>query len=119
MEAWIYKTRNGGEWNIICSKPWDYDANPWHVYRLGLSYVGDVPKQVIFQLALSGGLDEVWNRTIVPNNIWMHIAGTYDGSELKLYVNGVLERSKPASGTIMSSNQPFVIGRNFFNLINN
>ncbi|HEV8545052.1 MAG TPA: LamG-like jellyroll fold domain-containing protein, partial [Candidatus Limnocylindrales bacterium] len=39
-----------------------------------------------------------------------HLAATYDGSLLKLYVDGVLEASVPAAGPLKASAEPLVIG---------
>jgi len=36
-------------------------------------------------------------------NVWQHIAGTYDGSTIRAYVNGVEVGSKPASGAIIDN----------------
>ncbi|MCU0723098.1 MAG: LamG domain-containing protein, partial [Planctomycetes bacterium] len=36
-------------------------------------------------------------------NAWIHAAAVFDGSELRLYLNGTLERSVPASGTLQVS----------------
>jgi hypothetical protein len=43
-------------------------------------------------------------------NAWAHVAGVYDGAALKLYVNGVLRASTPASGALQQSTRPIVIG---------
>ena len=115
LEAWIYKTWNGEDWNIIFSKPWDYDGNPWHVYRLGITYVGDQPKYATCSLALSGGVAGVESTSVIPNNTWVHLACTYDGSTMKMYMNGSLEGTTPVSGTIATNDQPVFIGRNFLN----
>lgn len=115
IEAWIYKTWNGEDWNIIASKPWNSDNNPWHVYRIGLTYAGDVPKRAIFTLALSGVMADVWGTSVIPNNAWIHLAATYDGVQMKIYVNGILEGTLSASGTISTNDQPFVIGKNLLN----
>lgn len=48
--------------------------------------------------------------SIVPQT-WQHIAWVYDGSEVKLYFDGVLKGSTPASGTITSTDKPFTIGK--------
>lgn len=44
-----------------------------------------------------------------PLNQWFHLAGTYDGSNGKLYVNGSEICSKPLTGSIPMSDAPFTI----------
>ncbi len=45
-------------------------------------------------------------------NTWYHVVGVADGSNVKLYVNGVLQTDAPAyDGTIASPNENFNIGR--------
>ncbi|MBV9242150.1 MAG: carboxypeptidase regulatory-like domain-containing protein, partial [Acidobacteria bacterium] len=39
----------------------------------------------------------------LPLNSWSHVAMTYDGSNLKAYVNGALTNSIPASGSITTT----------------
>ena len=41
---------------------------------------------------------------------WNHIAGTYNGSEVKLYVNGAKVGEKSYSGTILTNDKPLYIG---------
>lgn len=48
--------------------------------------------------------------TIVPQT-WQHVAWVYDGSMVRLYINGTQIGSKAASGTITSTNRPFTIGK--------
>lgn len=67
--------------------------------------------QVLFQM-LSGG---TWySATSVPSgalapNQWYHIAATYDGSTMRIYINGVQMGSLAVSGTIDTSTAPFRI----------
>jgi len=43
---------------------------------------------------------------------WHHVAGVYNGSEISLYVDGVLDASLAASGTIATSIRAACIGEN-------
>jgi Ca2+-binding RTX toxin-like protein len=44
-------------------------------------------------------------------NEWNHIAMTYDGSNLNLYINGELDSSQAVTGTPFISNHPIKIGK--------
>jgi len=46
------------------------------------------------------------------NSVWHHVAGTYDGSAVKLYIDGTLEASLAHTGSIASSSYGVNIGRN-------
>ncbi|HNY02772.1 MAG TPA: peptide-N-glycosidase F-related protein [Bacteroidales bacterium] len=48
--------------------------------------------------------------TVIPQ-VWQHIAWIYDGSSIKLYVNGALKGSKTASGTFLGPAVNFGIGK--------
>jgi hypothetical protein len=37
---------------------------------------------------------------------WYHIAGTYDGNYIRIYVNGALENSRPVTGTLWQDPTP-------------
>lgn len=41
---------------------------------------------------------------------WAHLAGVFDGSEVRLYLDGALVATTPASGSIRASGQPLAIG---------
>jgi hypothetical protein len=49
--------------------------------------------------------------TTIPINKWTFVAGTYDGSIMKVYVNGVLDNSSSLTGSIDTNNMPLSIGR--------
>jgi hypothetical protein len=65
------------------------------------------------RLETETGLHEVVgpNFTIVPQ-VWQHVAWVYDGSNVHLYIDGVLNGSSSASGTVSSTDLVFAIGRN-------
>ncbi|MBI3985063.1 MAG: DUF2341 domain-containing protein [Candidatus Levybacteria bacterium] len=51
----------------------------------------------------------VYSTTSLTTN-WTNVMGTYDGSTMKIYVNGILEGSTPKTGTIGYSSLPLRIG---------
>ena len=54
---------------------------------------------------------KVVGTTVIQTGVWYHVVGTYDGTNVKIYVNGSLENSATYSATPGTTNQPLVIGR--------
>lgn len=50
--------------------------------------------------------------TSVPLNTWTHLAGTYDGSTIRVYVNGILDGSTAMTGPISAGSSSVTIGGN-------
>jgi len=49
--------------------------------------------------------------TVIKKNKWYHIAGSYDGNDVKIYVNGILEgTSTPGSVLLRQNSNPVRIG---------
>jgi len=64
--------------------------------------------------------ESVYSSTVIEENIWYHLVGTYNGSHISLYVNGVLERAKELTGDMKTSFVPVYFGssegnNHFFN----
>ena len=79
--------------------------------------------QFLLRLDNSGGLKasfwvgtspstyvQVYGTTTIVPGTWYHIAGTWDGTDLSVYVNGVLENSIPISGLMPSVPNTLKIG---------
>lgn len=62
-----------------------------------------------FSVALAGG---VATSVAAPAtaSTWTHVAGVFNGAEIKIYLNGKLHASAPAMGTLQSSYRPVTIG---------
>jgi hypothetical protein len=47
---------------------------------------------------------------VLPKNTWTHVASTYNGSTLSVWVNGVRSGSMAVSGTTCANDRPLAIG---------
>jgi hypothetical protein len=48
--------------------------------------------------------------TPIPERKWTHVASTYDGATLRIYVNGVLDHSLAVTGTTCANADALIIG---------
>ena len=78
--------------------------------------VGDktaTPGQVGFCYIDDNGTEYfVLSNTIVPMYTWATVIATYDGTNVKLYVNGVLDKTEAHTGDIKPSEACVNVGRN-------
>jgi hypothetical protein len=67
--------------------------------------------RVRLQLNLDGNWAQNWlvSATSLETGRWHHVAGTYDGTERRIYLDGKLDASAPATGMI-SLGRGYVIG---------
>jgi len=63
--------------------------------------------------AISVTLTNLSGSSLLPLNTWSHLAATYDGATMRLYVNGVQVASAPQTGPIAASSQALSIGSNW------
>ncbi|MDQ2773163.1 MAG: PKD domain-containing protein [Bacteroidota bacterium] len=68
--------------------------------------------KVQFVLNVNGADTKVPSNTALVANTWYHLAATYDGVEMKIYINGALDASQIASGPL-AANGIFALGRNY------
>ncbi len=79
-----------------------------------LEYFGNQSLQ--FCVRISGIYQCVAGVNIITNNVWTHVAGTYDGTAVRLIINGgQFNLSQPATGSVDAVSDPIVIGRNVVN----
>ena len=57
-----------------------------------------------------GGGKTVKSDTLLHAGKWYHIAGTYDGKQVKIYINGTLEGTANYTGTLRADRAPVLIG---------
>lgn len=109
--AWI-NVSSISSYNRIIAKSHTSNVNPYTMY--GLMF--DNANHIRLEITTSGTQNAVNGITIIPNNIWTFVAGTYDGSSMKVYVNGNLDNSSSHTGGIDTNIMPLSIGRSGFGL---
>ncbi len=106
FEAWVNASSAGQPW-LWSRSPDDTGSNPLYV----LAILGS---GVLYFDARLGDVDvPLMTQAIVPLNVWTHVAVTFDGAWLRLYLNGVESASRTASGTLGVTNEPMEIGKWF------
>ena len=76
--------------------------------RWKTSITGD---RLRFTINGSGGIVDVDSKRILETDIWYHILGLYNGMDVLVFINGVLEGYAPLSGTINTTSYDLVIGQ--------
>ena len=57
-------------------------------YRLEIGNFGN-PRFLNFEINTTDGLFSIQTNNVIPDVVWQHVVSTYDGSTIKIYVNGV------------------------------
>ena len=105
LECWVFPFGNGAPMTIV-SKEYGGDRQ----YLLNL--VPGANGQMVCRphVGLPSGLIFIDGTRPVPTNAWTHVAMCYDGTALKLYVNGTLDVATSAQGLINPLPPDLLIG---------
>jgi glucose/arabinose dehydrogenase/chitodextrinase len=98
LEAWVFPTTGGSVWRDVLYK------GPDDIYYLESSSTVNAPA--------TGGTftAPLYGTSALPLNIWSHLAASYGGGTLRLYVNGIQVSSQPALAPIATSAGALTIG---------
>jgi hypothetical protein len=108
VEAWVKPDAIAGGYGRVVAKPYTSYAAPYNDYALVVNGAFSLPG---FELTIAGTQRTQYTLPVLPTDSFSHLVGTYDGSTMKFYVNGVLTASNSYSGSIGSSGQPLQLGR--------
>ncbi len=105
--AWVKVAERNKAYAVVCHKGDKSGPPPWPGWRLRVFWT-----RAVFQIGTPDGKEftaasERWD--VMPGK-WAHIAGTYDGRAVRIYVNGVLRGQADAPGGIAPRKQAIIIG---------
>ncbi|MBI3853207.1 MAG: hypothetical protein HY298_23400 [Verrucomicrobia bacterium] len=113
VAAWV-QLENLGTWQQIMCKVKETGAftSPYFAWHLFSGHVSSTTQWTPqFQLVnASGNSVNVSSSVNVNYGEWVHVVGVFDGSAVRIYVNGVEQGSAAQSGSIISYDQPLYIG---------
>jgi len=103
LESWLYATKSSGIQNVI-SKSTSWENNSYIYPRTDNGW-----GSAVFYLHTGSGFSTL-STSWPSRNTWHHTIATYDGSFMRIYINGSLSNSKVQSGTITTNNNSLTIG---------
>ncbi len=109
LEAWVYPTAVGaGSWRNVIIK----ERPSGEVYNLYANTDVDAPTVYCVLASSPSTPFSASAVSTLPLNNWSHLAATYDGSMLRMYVNGIQAGSRAISGPLLTSTGALRIGGN-------
>jgi hypothetical protein len=110
VAAWVNLSAYADDQRIITKE--EGTSDPYSVYSLQISGVDD--KKLEFRPTLNGTRQRIESVTDVPLGQWTHVAATYDGNEVILYIDGDVDTATPGAGEMMTNDKDLWIGASEF-----
>jgi len=117
VSAWV--NYQDGETSFIVGRD-DQGSNRIFEFR-----INDIPSSNILEFIVTADTARVTtaSSSSIPNRVWTHVVGVYDGTDVRIYINGVQDGTPEAqTGNIQSASIDTFIGRrgtggnpNYFN----
>ena len=106
LEAWVYPTGLGSRWRTLLFK----EQTGQLTYGMYAHTDKGRPSGNLFPTA--GGEQFVDGTAALPLNTWSHLAMTWDGITMRLFLNGSQVASRAQGGTLVNGARPLRIGGN-------
>jgi hypothetical protein len=115
VEAWVWLdpnvTKPSLEYILFKRNSWTFLFEGYSLLKESVSD-GDGTYTDRFSFVVTRDGDQVilYSTTIAQRGVWYHVAGTYDGNQSTLWVNGVAEASAVAGFALDYGDRPVFIG---------
>lgn len=107
VAAWVFNKSHSSDNVVIVGRR--HGPDHWDLWDL--NYGVDTPmNSYSFDLQTDHRCEIKGPSSAGDLNKWVHLAGVFDGSEVRLYRNGLLAASSPCSGVIPDETAPVTIG---------
>ena len=110
IEAWVNPSSSGHGRPIAEKRTGNGNA-----YTFETTHAPYGPNDGLQFVVYIGGVQQNFLQTpagVMQNNTWQHVAATYNGTTLRIFVNGVQQAESTVSGAIDDVSAPTVIGLN-------
>lgn len=104
VAAWVYRNAPQVGWRVLVSR--EKGTESAEHYFLGFS--GSDARWFVH--TQDNDYSDTGIGPTVPDGEWIHMAGTYNGSDVILYINGKEEFTTSHSGIFTSDENPIIIG---------
>lgn len=108
VQAWINRNATGTGNRTIISKDSSIIKGQ---YALWLNAANNL----VFTLNTSAGANAIVSVNPIPAGTYTHVAATYDGTNMSIYINGNLEGTVVQTGTVVPNLVTLKIGQNYNN----
>ncbi len=113
LMAWFWPERDSlQDQKFVVLKSFTSHRRPYYQYGLALMDRAGRSRTITFYAAVDGGF-VACGATRVQGDFydgWHHLAGTFDGQDLKIYFDGRLLHTERHAGTLSSFDTPLLIG---------
>ena len=104
VSMWVKSTASNS-WNALVSRQEGTGSSDQFTLMTSGTQVGQ------YLNTTANGNQGLFGGTITQN-MWTHVATTFDGTTLRVYVNGAQVNTAARSGTIVATSNPLIIGGN-------
>lgn len=108
IEAWVKPSTTTGDWRTLVMKE-ATGSMPYGLYAFDDS---GRPPAIYGRVGAPGSEVRATGGSVLSTTAWTHVTGTYDGSQLRLYINGAQVGSANLSGNLATSTGVLRIGGN-------